>query len=164
LASVFRGGNAATKDVTENIRAHLSGLGGRAEGVAEGLESGQLGAEQRANAAQAARLALREHDEQLRLHYQSFKDNFGPGTGSDSEAAYLNGKIKAIMSEHGLEAPPVYGDANPATGALGSNRRPYQAQPKAAPKRAPGAPPEVKAKDKALKNKAVDDALGAIGG
>ena len=166
LASVFRGGNAATKDVTTAVRTHLGGAEANAEGWMEQAATGKLGPEQQRTALAAVQNAVREHDEQLKEHYRSFVKRFGPGNGLESQAQPINGFMDSILEEHGLSAPPVYDNADPTSGAMGSTARPYQHKPKPAapPARAPGAPPEIKARDKATKKKAVDDALGALGG
>jgi hypothetical protein len=94
-------------------------------------------------------------------HYRSFGKRFGPGHGLEAQATTINGFMDGILEEHGLAAPPIYDSADPTSGAMGSTSRPYKR--KVAPTRAPGAPPEVLAKDKA-KHKSVDDALKALGG
>jgi hypothetical protein len=161
LASVFRGGNAATKDVTTAIRGHLGGTEANAEGWLENAVSGKLGEEQQRTALGAVQAAGHEHDQQVMGHYRSFGKRFGPGHGLEAQATTINGFMDGILEEHGLAAPPIYDSADPTSGAMGSTSRPYKR--KVAPTRAPGAPPEVLAKDKA-KHKSVDDALKALGG
>lgn len=156
LASVFRGGNAATKDVTDAIRGHMSGLGGRVEGAAEALQTGRLGDEQARNGIAAVQQAIREHDAQIMEHATSFARHFGPGNGYESQAKFLNAKLASFMAEHGLQAPQLYEDISGDTG-LGSKKRPYQA-PKMPP-RPGGAPPEIKAKDKGKASSALDEAM-----
>lgn len=156
LASVFRGGNAATKDVTAAIRNHLGGAGARAEGWLEQAATGKLGPEQQRTALGAIQSAIKEHDGQIMEHIGSFDAQFGPGNGLEDQAAFLNGKRASILREHGLDAPPLYGDANPDTTRLGSTQRPYQGKPKKKP--GPAAPPEVKAAGKA-KDSSLDAAM-----
>lgn len=156
LASVFRGGNAATKDVTTAVRGHLGGAEANAEGWVEQAATGKLGPEQQKTALAAVQNAVREHDAQLQEHYRSFNKRFGPGHGLENQGATINGFMDSLMEEHGVSAPPIYDNADPTSGAMGSTRRPYQGKPPA-PRRGP---PEIDARNRGKSKAALDEAMG----
>ena len=153
LASVFRGGNAATKDVTTAVRSHLGGAEATAEGWMEQAATGKLGPEQQRTALAAVRNAVKEHDEQIKEHYRSFVKRFGPGHGLEDQATTINGFMDSILEEHGLAAPPVYETADPTSGAMGSTSRPYRKPP---PRRGP---PEVGARQRGKAASDLDAAM-----
>lgn len=173
LVSYFSGGGVVRKFEQEFLLSHLAGLGAQGETAIEHLHSGKLGATDLAVMKQATMRALQEQRDRAEELGTAIQRGFGPGTGHDYFGGNIDAKARMTLGAIGYDMPPMYPGAEPVQ--LGDIARPYRSQlhgrgqapppaPAPSPVRPPGAPPEIKARDKAKKNGAVDDALGALGG
>jgi hypothetical protein len=161
LVGFFRGANAVTSDAYKNIIGNVSGAGGRIEQAIESIQTGQYGEQNAAILRQAAHAAVDEQQQLMAQHHEAAKRLFGPGSGYENYAGNVNQRVSGVLHDLGYDGAPIYEAAGPSA-QLGSTHRPYQPPAKAAARPA-GAPPEVKAKDKAQKLKDVADALKQAG-
>ena len=155
LVGFFRGG-VTTASAQNFLLGHVSGLGGQAETAVEHVKSGKYGPQDLAVIAQAAKNAVTEQRDTAMRHAASAAVRFGPGSGFESLAPQVNAKVQGTLREFGVEVPPIYPDAGPAI-PLGSTARPYQGQPKPAPRRGP---PEIDARNRGKSKAALDEAMG----
>jgi hypothetical protein len=156
LVGFFRGG-VTTGAAQKFVLGQIGGMGARAQTALERVTTGKYGAEDLAILQQAAKNAVAEQQNLAQRHYESARRIFGPGSGNDELAGNINARVQGTLRDFGYESPPLYPEAEPMQ--LGTNHRPYQDKPPAPPTRAPGAPPEVQAGDKAKAKAALHDEL-----
>lgn len=132
LVSVFKGGGQVTKASQDLLLKHLSGLVGDAQTFLQHLESGHYGQQELSVMQQAAKAAVEEQRNNLKLNYESAVADFGPGSGWENLGANVDHMVQSEFKQFDIDAPPIYGSHAPGV-SLGSGKRPT-------PSKTPGAP------------------------